>query len=148
MHSYPHHYATTASARSEGDVLLESRGSPSLSTAAPEQFGGPGDRWSPETLCAGAVADCFILTFRAIARAAKIPWSALRCDVVGTLDRVGGTARFTHFSLHATLDVPDDVDETAARSALERAERGCLISNSLKGSSHLEIEIHRAAASP
>ena len=43
------------------------------------EFGGPGDLWSPETMLAGAVAGCFILTFRAAARAssASIPWRKL-----------------------------------------------------------------------
>jgi organic hydroperoxide reductase OsmC/OhrA len=142
MQSYPHHYTATASSVTEGDVLLASAGLPSLLTAAPAEFGGPGDRWSPETLCVGAVADCFILTFRAVARAAKLSWSSLRCEVVGTLDRVERVTRFTQFSLHATLETPAGVDVRDAQGALERAERACLITNSLQASSHLEVTIH------
>ena len=70
------------------NVILTSTGIPALSSAAPSQFGGPGDRWSPETLIVGAIADCFILTFRAVARASTLPWTALRCNVTGTLDRI------------------------------------------------------------
>src|SRR5688572_29896664 len=66
MSSYPHHYAASASTLPEGVVSLESPGLPALSTAAPAQFGGPGDHWSPETLCVGAVANCFVLTFRSV----------------------------------------------------------------------------------
>jgi organic hydroperoxide reductase OsmC/OhrA len=42
---------------------------PTLSTATPEEFGGPGDAWSPELLLLGAVESCFLFTFRAVAHA-------------------------------------------------------------------------------
>ena len=69
MEELPHHYIVSSSASSEGSVLVEAVGLPSLETAPPAEFGGPGDKWSPESLLVAAVADCFILTFRAIARA-------------------------------------------------------------------------------
>jgi organic hydroperoxide reductase OsmC/OhrA len=141
MQKYPHHYRVTASGAAEGEVTLESPNLPPLATAAPAEFGGPGDRWSPETLLAGAVADCFVLTFRAVARASKLPWSSLRCDVDGTLDRVERTTRFTEFSLHVRLEVPAGVDEREALGALERAEQSCLITRSLAGSSHLDASV-------
>ena len=117
--------------------MLDGDGLPSLVTAAPVEFGGPGGRWSPETLCVGAVADCYILTFRSVARGMKLPWQSLRCEVEGTLERPDRTPQFTHFTLHATLLVPAELDEAQARRALERAEQSCLITQSLKGSSHL-----------
>lgn len=145
MSSYPHHYAASAFAQHEGYVSLESPGLPALSTAAPAEFGGPGDHWSPETLCVGAVADCFILTFRAVARAAKLPWLSLRAEAVGTLDRLERSTQFTHFTLRASLEVPAGVSEAEARAALERADRGCLIRNSLKGTSQLDVRIETRA---
>ena len=105
-----------------------------LGSASPAEFDGPGDRWSPETLLVGAVADCFILTFRAIANASKVPWISLDCDVTGTLDRVGRVTQFTHFEMTAHLVVLAGQDAGAARHAIEKAERDCLISNSLKAS--------------
>jgi organic hydroperoxide reductase OsmC/OhrA len=145
MHRYPHRYFAVASARVEGDIVLDSNHLPPLVTAAPEEFGGPGGRWSPETLCVGAVADCFALTFRSVARSLKLSWLSLRCEVEGTLDRPERTPQFTHFALRATLVVPPGVDEAEARRALERAEQGCLITRSLKGSSHLEPTVETRA---
>ena len=65
MQDLPHHYFASAEGTAEGDILLGAPGAPALRSASPAEFGGPGDRWSPETLLVGAVADCFILTFRA-----------------------------------------------------------------------------------
>lgn len=141
MEPYPHRYSAAASASYEGDVTLRSDRVPALLSAAPLQFGGPGDRWSPETLCVSAVADCFVLTFRAIARASKFDWSELRCDVEGTLDRVDRVAQFTAFQVRATLRVPAGANQEQALKLLRRAEVTCLITNSLKGTSRLEANV-------
>ena len=98
MHPYPHIYTVQASSMPEGDVPVSSAGLPVLATAPPAEFDGPGDRWSPETLLCAAVADCFLLSFRGVARAQKLPWTSLQCEVQGTLDRVDGKTRFTHIA--------------------------------------------------
>jgi organic hydroperoxide reductase OsmC/OhrA len=137
MQDFPHLYRASADAATEGDIHLRSNDLPALRTASPAEFGGPGDRWSPETLLTGAVADCFILTFRAVAKASKLPWTALHCEVTGTLDRVDRVTQFTGFELHVDLHVPEGVDPELARKSLEKAERNCLITSSLKGTVHL-----------
>ena len=141
MQPLPHHYAVVAAGDSEGDVALSSDGLPALASAAPAEFGGPGGRWSPETLLVAAVADCFVLTFRAIARASKVPWQSLRCEVEGTLDRVERATQFTGFVVRASLKLPAGANEEQALRLLERAEHSCLITNSLKGASRLEATV-------
>jgi organic hydroperoxide reductase OsmC/OhrA len=141
MQDFPHRYSASARADAEGDVAVESARLPSLVSAPPAEFGGPGDRWSPETLLVAAVADCFILTFRAIARASKLDWVSLQCEVEGILDRVERVTQFTEFRVHATLRVPPGTDEARAQRLLERSEQGCLVTNSLKAKSHLSTAI-------
>jgi organic hydroperoxide reductase OsmC/OhrA len=145
MQEFPHYYSVTVDGSTEGDVHLTSARVPALRSASPAEFDGPGDRWSPETLLVGAVADCFVLTFRGIARASKLRWTSIRCDIVGTLDRIDRVTQFTHFELRASVDVPAGTDAEAVRRVLDKAERGCLIANSLKAAIHLEPEITVAA---
>ncbi|MDH4022557.1 MAG: OsmC family protein [Gammaproteobacteria bacterium] len=144
MQDLPHRYSVTAAATTDGDVRLGSDGISDLLSAPPREFGGPGDKWSPETLLVGAVADCFVLSFRAIARASKLPWDALNCEVEGTLDKTEGVMRFTSFDVKATLEVPAEVNEDLARRILAKAERSCLITNSLSGETHLDATVVRA----
>jgi peroxiredoxin-like protein len=146
MLEFPHHYRVGAAAAADGDVELKSDRLPRMRSASPAEFDGPGDRWSPETLLVGAVADCFILTFRAIARASQLPWTLLECDATGTLDRVDRVTQFTRLDLHAHLAVPAGTDVALARRLLEKAERGCLVSNSLKADVHLEADVDVATA--
>lgn len=142
MQELPHHYKVESTAESEGLVTLSADGLPTLDTAPPAEYGGPGDQWSPETLLVAAVADCFILTFRAIARISKLEWTSLTCNVNGVLDKVDGTTRFTELFIRAGLRIPAGTAAERASRLLERAEKGCLITNSLLSQTHLEVEIH------
>ena len=145
MREFPHHYAVTATGTVQGDVELSAGRLPNLRSASPAEFDGPGDRWSPETFLVSALGDCFILTFRAVARASKLPWTSLQCHVTGTLDRIDRVTQFTTFEVFAHIQVPAGTDPDHARRALEKAERGCLISNSLKGAIRLVPAIDVAA---
>jgi organic hydroperoxide reductase OsmC/OhrA len=150
MDAFPHRYRVRGSGRVAGDIALTSEHVPLLVSASPVQFDGPGDRWSPETLLVAAVADCFILTFRSMARASKLSWTSLDCDVTGTLDRVDRMTQFTRFDLRARLRLPHGGSADQARRSLEKAERNCLIASSLKGSVHLEstVEVTEPLAMP
>ncbi len=115
-------------------VCLQSPGLPDLASAAPEEFDGPGDRWSPETLLTAAVADCFNLTFSAIAAASRFPYVELTCDAEATLDRTDRITRFTDITVSAHLTIEDDSFRDKALKLLEKAEANCLITNSLNAS--------------
>jgi organic hydroperoxide reductase OsmC/OhrA len=80
MQDLPHIYRVSASAEGAANVILSADGLPDLETAGPPEFGGPGDVWSPETMLVGAIVDCFVLSFRAIARTAKLEWLTLECQ--------------------------------------------------------------------
>ena len=141
MQDLPHHYVVSASAEGAANVIVSSEGLPDLETAGPAQFGGPGDVWSPEDMLVGSVANCLILSFRAIARAAKLDWLALECEAEGTLDKVEKLTQFVGFNVKATLTIPNEADRKKAGVILEKAEKYCLITNSMKAESHLETEV-------
>jgi len=88
-----------------------------------------------------SVADCFILTFKAIARASRMDWVSLRCDAVGILEKVDRVTQFTGFRIQATLEVPEGTHQEKALRLLEKAEKSCLITNSLKAESQLDAEV-------
>jgi organic hydroperoxide reductase OsmC/OhrA len=144
MHPYPHTYVASAAADNTGSVAVASPQLPTLETAPPPQFDGPGGVWSPETLLCASVADCFILTFGAVSRAARLEWQRLECRVEGVLDRVERTPQFTRFTTFATLTVPPGTDTAKARELLERAESSCLIANSLRGLRALHARVLEA----
>lgn len=138
---FPHHYVVRAHGEPEGPVGVASESLPELATAPPAEFGGPGDQWSPETLLVAAAADCFVLGFRAIARASKLPWRSLHVTAEGTLERAERTPRFTHIAIRADLALPADGDAEKGRRLLEKAEKTCIVTNSLVCDASLEAEV-------
>lgn len=146
MKPYPHRYIASAAGRTDGDVTLTSPSLPPIATAPPPQFDGPAGLWSPETLLTAAIANCIVLTFRAVARASHFEWLALECWTESVLDRIEGAAQFTSFATVARLTLPAGADEGKARKLLEKAERDCLVTNSLRGTRTMQIEVMHAQA--
>jgi organic hydroperoxide reductase OsmC/OhrA len=141
MHPFPHRYVVTAAVRPDGDIPLAAEGVRIIESAPPREFDGPGNQWSPEGLLTAAVADCFVLSFRAIAAASKCAWVSLDTRTEGTLDRVDGKMRFTRFDTRAKLHVPAGADIERAKKLLEKAELTCLVANSLNSERHLTVEV-------
>lgn len=146
MHPFPHHYAVSVVVPRTGDLRLESSGLAPLSTSLPAEFGGVGDRWSPETLLVAAVADCYGMTFRGVAAASKLPWISFTCHVTGKLDRIDRVTRFTSFDLHAQLEIPESADRDQAIRILTRAEETCLVTRSLNATVHLHPKVETLSA--
>jgi organic hydroperoxide reductase OsmC/OhrA len=141
MHPFPHRYSVNASIRPDGDVPLSTEGVRVIESASPKEFDGPGNQWSPEGLLTAAVADCFALSFRAIARASKYSWHSLEVRTEGTLDRVDGMLRFIRFETHARLQTAPGGDAARGKLLLEKAESSCLVSNSLNAERRLTAEV-------
>ena len=118
MKNWPHVYLVSTRMVPVWLVVLTSPGLTTLASAPPKEFDGPGDKWSPETLLTAAMADCFALSFRAVAAASKFEWTQLECDVEGTLDRI-----------------------ERVKKLLEKSEQVCLISASLKAAKQLVMEV-------
>jgi organic hydroperoxide reductase OsmC/OhrA len=141
MHPFPHHYVVQAAVRPDGDVPLSADGVRVIESAPPKEFDGPGNQWSPEGLLTAAVADCFVLNFRAIAKISKFAWTQLDAKTQGTLDRANGKMWFARFDTHARLQVPEGTDVERAKKLLEKAELTCLVANSLNSERHLTVEV-------
>ena len=141
MKPLPHRYEVKICGGLGSHATAHGTGLPDLRTAPPVEFDGPGDAWSPEQLLLGAVGACFVLTFRAVARASRIDFTSIGVEVDGVVDRTNGSARFTEIVLRPRVALPAGVDTARVRSMLEKAQRGCLVSASLATPVRLEPEL-------
>ena len=144
---YPHTYSAAAGGGPAGPVPLTSPGLPELASAPAREFGGPGTLWSPETLLIAGIADCYVMTFRAVSGAALFGWLKLECQVDGVLERVKRTPCFTRFRTVATLTVAPGADVAKARRLLRKTDAACLVANSLRGERTFEAHVIAAASS-
>jgi peroxiredoxin-like protein len=120
---------------------LSAAGLPHLEVAAPLDFDGPGDAWTPEHLLLAAVQSCFLLTLRSVARFSKIDVVDFEADIVGTVDRRDGVTRFTDIVLRPRLTVAAGTGHERAVRLLEKSEKNCLVTASLATPVRLEGEI-------
>jgi organic hydroperoxide reductase OsmC/OhrA len=141
MQPYPHHYQVSAWAEGESLVPVSGKGLPDIDTAPPPEFGGPGDKWSPETMLVATVSNCLILTFRSVARASQVEWNSIACHTEGILDRVDKVLRFTEFKLRVDLKIPADGHVERAKRAVEKSEQVCLVTRSLNGATSLDVHV-------
>lgn len=141
MHAFPHRYTVNALAAPAGVVTVRSTELEDIQSTAPVEFDGPPGNWSPETLFVASIADCFVLSFRAISRASKLEWIEIDCAAEGALDRTADGLAFTGIDLQVSLRIPAGGDAARAERLLEKAEKSCLVSNSIKPPVHLSARV-------
>jgi organic hydroperoxide reductase OsmC/OhrA len=141
MQDLPHQYNVMAKGRPDENLDLCIKNVPKLTVAAPVQFGGLGDEWSPEDLLMASIASCFILSFKAISRASKLSWVSMECETQGTLERLEGKTRFTKVITSAHLVIRATESAENAERLMHKAEQTCLVVNSLSSESALECKV-------
>ena len=119
---------------------------PNLQVDAPTEFKGHDGVWTPEHLFVASVNSCFMTTFLAIAENSKLEFVSFSADAKGTLEKLDGQGFImTEVVLRPKLLISHARDAERAGRILEKAERNCLISNSIKTETRLEPEINFAS---
>jgi peroxiredoxin-like protein len=104
-----------------------------IEIATPPQFPkGVDGIWSPEHLFTAAVNSCFMTTFLAIAENSRLEFKKFNCNAIGTLDQVDGKFIITEITLNPTLVITKEEDKEKAIRVLDKSEKACLVSNSIK----------------
>jgi len=144
MKPLPHRYETHLTGGPSGYARVSSAGLPVLRTAAPADFDGPGDAWSPEQLLLASVQSCYLFTLRAVAHASHLEFHELQLKSEGIVDRHAGITRFTEITLRPRLSVPPDTDPARVQAVLDKTKRACLVSASLATPIRIEPDIRVA----
>lgn len=115
---------------------------PCLRVDAPPEFKGNDGVWTPEHLFVASVNSCFMTTFLSIAENSKLDIVSFRAGATGKLEKSDGSGFvMTEITLHPRLVISNPRDFERANRILEKAEKHCLISNSIKSQTRLEPEI-------
>ncbi len=140
-----HEYHTSVAWSDDQGGRVESSGLPTLTTAPPPEFGGPGGNWSPEHQFLSSANTCVLWTFVAMARISQLEVSGWRSKAKGTVERVEGQGwLFTGIEIEVELTVAKVSDVERAERLLYKAEQNCLISKSMKTPVKLEANVQAA----
>jgi peroxiredoxin-like protein len=106
--------------------------------ATPPEFpkGHPGI-WSPEHLFVAAAEVCLMTTFLAIAENSKLDFSAYSSEAVGTLEKTENGFLMTKIVITPRIAISDEAKRDRALRIIDKAEKYCLISNSM----HTDVSI-------
>jgi len=131
--SEKHTYSTAVEWTKEKRAALSSRGLPTIEVATPPNFpGGHEGIWSPEHLYTAAAEVCLMTTFLSFADRANLDFLSYKSEADGILDKVEKSLLMTRIHIKPTITVANEADREEALKLIERAERYCLISNSMK----------------
>jgi len=84
-------------------------------------------------------------TFLAIAENSKLDFVSFKAGATGRLEKLERGFAMTEITLHPKLVIKSASDLERANRILEKAEKHCLISNSIKSETKLQPEIISAS---
>ena len=113
-----------------------------ITVATPPEFPkGVAGIWSPEHFFTAAVNSCFMTTFLAIAENSKLEFISFSCESNGKLEQIEGKFLMTEIVLKPELIITHANDAEKAEKILQKAEKACLISNSIKSTVILQTNV-------
>ena len=127
----------------EGRIgTLSSDSLPDIKIATPPEFPkGVAGVWSPEHLFVSSVSICLMTTFLAISENSSLPFNSFKCDATGRLEKIDGNFMISEIELRPEVVVPEEKYVDKAGRIIEKSEKICLISNSIKTKIILSPEI-------
>jgi len=140
-----HVYETEIEWIGEKKGELRAPGLPPLTVATPPEFRGHEGMWSPEHYFVASVNACIMTTFLAIAEFSRFRFLGFQSVARGKLEKVEGQGyQITEIVVRPRLIVAEERDRDRGQRLLEKAEKNCLISNSIKTVVRLEPEVNVA----
>lgn len=129
-----HSYNVNLKWNSDRKGILSSNELPTIiEVATPPEFDkGIPNIWSPEHLYTASILSCFMTTFLAIAEFSKFDFIDFECSSDGILEKVEGKYLMTQVIIKPVLTISDPNDTEKAERILQKSEKACLISNSIK----------------
>jgi len=131
-------YQTTVKWTEQRKGVMSCAGKPELQVATPPEFKGHEGIWSPEDLFVASANVCLMTTFLAVAERAGLAFSSYDSTAEGRLELVNGKFQFTAITIRPSITLKSEEDVVKAKELIEKAERNCLISNSMKATVTLE----------
>lgn len=110
--------------------LQSSTHTPSIPCSVPQYFGGPGKDYSPEDLLALSLANCFVGTFKVIAKNSNFEFSKINVQCSIELDQPSSSKFVTRRAL-IKVSLDHSSDPAKAESLLRVTKKAGIILNSV-----------------
>jgi organic hydroperoxide reductase OsmC/OhrA len=128
------YYYNTSVQLDEGRVgTLSSPTLDSFKVATPPEFPkGVPNTWSPEHLYVASVNVCLMTTSAAVAENSKLEIESYSCEGIEILEKVDGAFMISEIELKPVIKIKFEKDKERAERIIQKSEKICLVSNSVK----------------
>jgi organic hydroperoxide reductase OsmC/OhrA len=111
-------------------------------TATPPQFpGGHAGFWSPEHMFVASIEACIMTTFLAIAENSSLDFKEYRSTAQGIVDKTEGGYIFIEVTVKPRVVIGEERLRDRTLRILEKSEKACLVSRSVKTPISLQPEV-------
>ncbi len=136
-----HRYVVRTYPLGDGKLALEAPLKPRVEVATPPEYkDGVRGAWSSEELLIGALATCFELTARAVAKRKDVPIHAFRTEATGHVQSKDGFLHFVAVELDVLIET-DGGRERDAELIARLAEEQCTVTRALDVPIRLTVEV-------
>jgi osmotically inducible protein OsmC len=124
-----------------GGQVKAGTGAFSLPVSFPRRIGDPAGGTSPEELIAAAHGACYAMVIAATMgkKGATVAKHQVTCTV--TADKSDAGIKIVTSKLHLVAEGVSGMDKDTFIATAKEAEKGCPVSNALRGSLEIEVEV-------
>lgn len=105
---------------------------PQIEISTPPEFRGPVGYWSPEDLFLASINSCIMTTFIYFAEKLFLVFLSYKSEIEGEVTFEEGKLAFSSVTVRPVIEVKSGTDKEKAKQAIEKSEKHCLISSSVK----------------
>lgn len=110
---------------------VSAEGKHDIAGSADKPFRGDADRWNPEQMLLGALAQCHMLSYLHVAVMNGVVVTGYSDDAIGTMVQEGDGGRFTSVTLRPRVTIADPGQLALAQSLHGVASELCFIASSV-----------------
>ncbi|APY10268.1 osmotically inducible protein OsmC [Seonamhaeicola sp. S2-3] len=128
--------------KNRNGILTSNNLDEKITIATPPEFPkGEANIWSPEHYFVAAINGCLMTTFLAVAENFKLDFIDFESNAVGKLEMIDRKFVMSEVILNPVVTISNEDQKALAIKVLEKSEKACLITNSVKSNIKMNITI-------
>jgi len=103
-----------------------------IEVSTPPEFKGPEGYWSPEELFLCSINSCIMTTFIYFAEKSSLVFLSYGSEIEGEVSFEEGKLMFSSITVRPIIKIKSESDKEKAKQLIEKSEKYCLISSSVR----------------
>jgi organic hydroperoxide reductase OsmC/OhrA len=140
--SFTYHATVAWTEKKKGTISFEDEKKQHIAVAVAPEFMGHSGIATPEELFVSSVASCHMAYFLGVAEKMRVKFNSYECEAEGNLTAKGMDFVFSSVTLKITVGVPAEKYVHKAERALDLADKGCFVANSIRSEVSARSTVH------